>query len=199
MVAFDRHRIVSLPRLVKRGEGLKGPARRLLDAALFAEARDCDALVYVQDADNRGSAIRAGLEDGEVRFRERHPDSSLRIVLGVATQTIEGWLLTDGSLRTTLGIDRNDVASPIAPEDLWGAKGDANGDHPTQVLRRAAEKARRGKPGVSLLVELAGAQDPVDRAVECPQSFGPFRDQLRDRILPALVCSEPADGDSGSA
>ena len=158
----------------------EGTARQLWTALCLAsqgtESGDFDALVFVRDSrwdghDEREKACRQVLKDFATR------GSALAVVVGFAIQEIEAWLLADPEARAAAFGESAKSRECGAPEEIENPKqcwqsllGEAPGDATEVERRKCAIDAMR----------------PKVVAERCPRGFGPFREEVKTRIVRLL-------------
>jgi hypothetical protein len=88
----------------------------------------------------------------------------------VPKKTMESWLLSDD--RAYPAIPENPPL-PEEPEELWGARGDSQSNHPKQYLKRVLQQFTIDDNSISY-TQIAEASDLKTIQNRCPESFGRF-------------------------
>ena len=139
------------------------------------------AVVYVIDSeggDNERNKKQAALAEGR---NNQFPDFPMAI--GVAQPCIESWLLTDATaIQRAFDLPRSPKV-PDDPEKLPAPQIDRN-NNPKTVLREVACENRKE---LSVRQKEAVAREINDLPLlrqKCPAGFGPFADEVENRIGP---------------
>ncbi|MDI7266727.1 MAG: hypothetical protein QME96_01885 [Myxococcota bacterium] len=165
---------------------------RELQAALWAASREegIDALVFVRDS---------RLEDHDLRLRKcrevlRACDSRgspIAVVLGLAVQEIEAWLLADPQARAAAFGDAGRNGQYPAPEEL---------PDPKSCWRTLLGESAPGSPAstrdADCRTRAIEAMRPRVVSELCSRGFEPFQKQVAERIVPRLRPErvKPKDG-----
>ncbi|MEW6282955.1 MAG: DUF4276 family protein [Candidatus Eremiobacterota bacterium] len=153
---------VPLRRIKQHGKGLAGKVR---GAVARAEAEGKDGLLLFADRD-RDSQRPRDLEEG--RKRARLDSLAIRCALGCPKETLEAWVLGDGS--SLRGILPSANVHPN-PESLNGKPGTAR--HPKTVFQGLL-----GATPARDVFERAGRAHDLDTLAMSCQSFKAFLDDL---------------------
>ena len=164
-------------------DGRAGLDRKVKGAALVARQRlGCIALVCVHDRDGERNARRIeSMRQGAVDASGRLP-----VACALAVESIEAWTLgAPGALAAELGLEPGTMRrhyDPSRVETLQEGSGKAEKQPKALLERIAAEAHRRDELG---LRESVAAQTDVDElARNCPEGFGTFRGELREKLGP---------------
>ncbi|MBI5490749.1 MAG: hypothetical protein HY905_25675 [Deltaproteobacteria bacterium] len=164
-------------------------ARELLFAAAAASHRDdVDALVFVRDSrldghEDRRRACEQVLRECRVRG-DRPP-----VVLGLAVQEIEVWLLADPQSRAAAfgaAVGNRECGTPEElpdPKQCWRT-----------MLGEAAAGGGDGRFDAECRTRAIEAMRPKVVADSCHRGFGPFRQGVVDTIVPRLHPGHAAPG-----
>ena len=157
---------------------LSGRAKRVLWAIRAASRDEFDALAYVVDRDRAdGEASVADLNEGR---EAAGAGAAVPCALGVAVETFDAWMICDAEAIDKAG--GKPGKAHANPESLDRKEG--SGNHPKDVADAIFDTRR----GTGLGPNYAAVAEHVDlpgleRA--CPQGFGPFAEEVRERIGPA--------------
>ncbi|HWE35690.1 MAG TPA: hypothetical protein VG406_03895 [Isosphaeraceae bacterium] len=164
-----------------QGKGLSGKVRF---ARRQAPYNGSAGLVIVLDTEGEHPARLDGLTEIRDSFEPGFP-----MAIGVAHPCIESWLLTDGSaiLRALKLPQTPDL--PAAPESLPAPQRDKE-ENPKRHLARCinAQQAALSSEETTRIAREMKDMDLVRRC--CPLSFGPFANEVQQRIAP-IFRSEP--------
>ncbi len=139
------------------------------------------AVAYVIDSeggDNERTKKQAALAEGR---NKQFPDFPMAV--GVAQPCIEAWLLSDAAaIRRALQLPWSPEI-PSKPEELQAPQVDRNNNPKTALLEAvgSTDKDLSVKQKESIAQEINDL--PLLRQ-KCPAGFGPFADEVEDRIKP---------------
>jgi hypothetical protein len=153
--------------------------------ALLCDAvrQGAGAVILLVDADGRSQERLRRLREHRERAHSKGARFQVPIVVGVAIETIEAWLLADeNALARVLGV-RERATHTGAPEDLRGKKGGS--DDPKARLEEWRSRDRHGPRG--FLEQMNAIVREIDLdvvALRCPKGFAPFCEEVRTHLGP---------------
>jgi hypothetical protein len=167
--------------LRKAGRAHKGEGHARKASLAIADARKegHDAVVILLDADGDKVGRRAALERGRTDVPSTQ---SLPCAVGVAVETFDAWMIADGSAIGKAG--GNASISHPSPESLGDKEG--TGNHPKD---RAGE-IFGDKKALGPKYKVVAAHVDTDLLEKCcPKGFGPFAQEIRERIGAVIQAS----------
>lgn len=199
-LAIDAQSVMRIGRFDQKAK-LKGHADRAASALLIASQYDYELLVFVKDVDRAGGEKKSAherkrklqkmhleIEDG---FTAVHDATHVTRVKATPCRMIEAWALGDSNAIAKVRDKRAPkIDVPTRPEELWGDDRDPRSSHPKRVLARALGH----EPTAHDFENLARESDPSSVHKACPESFGPFLDELTlaaASLTPAPASSRP--------
>jgi hypothetical protein len=159
--------------------------RRAYLAARIAQSEDADVVIFLHDVDTAtGKSGQAAAERHMDRMRAAvengfaQAGTGLRCVAGTPLRTVEAWALGDMRAVARASGRKQPASLPKPPEELWGPARDPSSNHPKHVLHRQFEH----QPGHEDYATIAEHADLDVLSRNCPKSFAPFADGLRDAL-----------------
>jgi len=162
-----------------------GAGRILLKGALILEDAQglagCYGAVVLVDADGEAANRRQRLEKILGDLEQKNAPIVYRTAVGLAIEKFEAWLLADEPrLCEVLGIPN--PAEPLPPPEKLPHRGERD---PKRILRSRVKQAGEGLASFSELARRIVEQMDLDVVAErCPEGFGAFRDQVRQKLGP---------------
>ena len=147
-----------------------GHGAKAFIAKFRAKSSNCDAVVFMLDADTSSDADWKN-KLAEVQSGFDLVDGSTISIACVPKSTSESWLLSDEEAWNSLSEQKTDL--PRRPEELWGAPNSAESNHPKSAFVKAC--AQVGLPDSTetrrALMEAASIDTLKQK---CPLSFHAF-------------------------
>lgn len=189
-LAFQRHEILLLPRQRHRFRPLpRGHGERALAAQLRARQEECDAIIFMADADSPERRVWQGhVSDIETGFRAS-PDP-LPGAPCVPMAASECWMMADGDAWKSLAGAVPKALPRRGLESLSGERDDPEGNHPHRLFKRVCDEAEVPDDRETRW-QLARSTDPAVLAAQCRVSWTDF--------ATAVEAMREAAGDDASA
>ena len=162
-----------------------GAGRILSKGALILEnalgLAGCHGAVVLVDADGEAAERRKRLEKILGELEQKNIPIAYRTAVGLAIEKFEAWLLADEpSLCEVLGMPN--PAEPLPPPETLPHRGKKD---PKRILRSRIEQAGGSHVSFSELARrIVERMDLHVLAERCPEGFGAFRDQVRQKVGP---------------
>jgi len=171
----DRPRFLCKPgkdiRNIHRGKMGSRYGKKAYSAIRYAQRKGLHAVVLLMDRDGPANVSRlSDMREGRSQIATSFP-----CALGVAVEAFDAWMIADAEAIEAAGGDRSETTA--TPDSVRAPKDLADGIFGT----------RRGSglgPKYSIIAEHVDLS-LLEKA--CPEGFGPFADEIRERIAPAVA------------